>query len=139
MVIEIKRTRKYHEPVFATELIFCNNPIGKSCWLLRGNQSDASFQVCQQKYVIPAALYSDIKKRHLDVYRPDIVLLLAKTQNSCPVWLIFLGIYHTCIYNTICKQRVGCNKDHACFEHLQVFSVNSYTSSIINNTFFSQS
>lgn len=34
---------------------------------------------------------------------------------------------------TLCKQRVGCNKDHACFEHLQVFSVNSYTLSVISN------
>lgn len=55
------------------------------------------------------------------------MLLLSQTKDKLPHFLRLLGIYSASNCNTICKQRVGCNKDHACFEHLQVFSVNSYT------------
>lgn len=67
------------------------------------------------------------------MYRPGVMLLLSQTPDKFPDCLSSLGICCTRNYDTICKQRVGCNKDHACFEHLQVFSVNSYALCLINN------
>ena len=57
---------KYHKHMFATELIFCNNPKpnGKiPLAFCRGNKGDANFRIGLQKYFIHVGEWVRVNKR----------------------------------------------------------------------------
>lgn len=57
--ILLYKTCKYYKPLFAAEVIFCNNPksnVKTPLAFCRGNQGHAHFRVSLQKHVVPAPL-----------------------------------------------------------------------------------